>query len=284
MQRFIEFVLRYREHIIAVLLSIIALALMSYGDVTQLGGFRALIIGGLGLAQEAVAWIPNPIALQRENQALRQINMELLQEVMVLRKAGIENEQLRRMLALRQNAMFTYRAASVVGKTTFRTRQYITLDRGSNDGIKPGMNVVTDAGLVGSVIGTSGHFAIVQTLFNRDVRVSARLASTREEGIIAWDGFEYLLLHNIPKTHTVQVGDLVVTSSLSTRYFPDIPIGTVESVVPDPSSMFYRITVRPRVEFWRLEQVFVILHTPPTEQLTLENALQEFINHRITGR
>ncbi len=284
MQRLIEFLLRYREHIVAVLLSIIALALMSYGDVTQLGGFRALIIGGLGIAQEAVAWIPNPVALQRENQALRQLNMELLQEVMVLRKAGIENEQLRRMLALRQNTPLSYRAASVVGKTAFRTRQYITLDRGSADGIKPGMNVITDAGLVGTVIGTSAHYSIVQTLFNRDVRVSARLASTRDEGIIAWDGFEYLLLHNIPKTHTIRVGDLVVTSSLSTRFIPEIPIGTVERVVPDPSSMFYRITVRPQVEFWRLEQVFVVLRTPSTEQLLLEEALQDFIHRRISGK
>jgi rod shape-determining protein MreC len=284
MQRFIDFLLRYREHIVAVLLSIIALALMSYGDATQLGGFRALIIGGLGLAQDAVSWIPNPIALQRENQALRQINMELLQEVMVLRKSGIENEQLRRMLDLEQHTKLPLRAATVVSKTTFRTRQYITIDRGSRDGIKPGMNVITDAGLVGSVIGTSRHYAIVQTLFNRDVRVSARLASTREEGIITWDGFEFLLLQNIPKTHPVQVGDVVVTSSLSTRFIPEIPIGIVVRIVPDPSSMFHRITVRPNVEFWRLEQVFVVFKTPPSKQLLLEESLQEFIQRRITGK
>lgn len=284
MQRFIEFVVRFREHIVAVLLAIISLSLMSYGNVTQLGGFRALVIGGLGMAQEAFSWIPNPIALQKENAALRQINMDLLQEVMILRKAGVENEQLRRMLNLQRLSPVPYLAASVVGKTVFRTRQYITIDRGTNDGVKTGMNVVTDAGLVGLVIGTSRHYAIVQTLFNRDVRVSARLASTRDEGIIAWDGFEYLLLHNIPKNRTVQIGDLVVTSSLSSRYVPEIPIGKVRSVFNDPSSMFFRIVVEPTVDFWRLEQVFVIRQLPQDELIILDDALNEFIHQRIKGK
>lgn len=284
MQRVVEWLYRYREHVVAALLAVIALSLMSYGNVTQLGGFRALVIGGLGMLQEAFAWIPNPVALQKENRVLRQINMELLQETMVLRRAGIENERLRRMLDLRQHSKLPLLAASVVGKTVFRTRQFITLDRGSRDGIRVGMNVVTDAGLVGTIIGTSSHYSVVQTLFNRDVRVSARLLSTRDEGIIAWDGFEYLLLHNIPKTHRVTVGDTVVTSSLSTRYVSDIPIGIVRSVANDPSSMFYRIVVEPAVEFWRLEEVFVILQSPPLEQIGLERSLQQYIERRIGGK
>ncbi|MCS6999925.1 MAG: rod shape-determining protein MreC [Bacteroidota bacterium] len=284
MPRLIDFVIRYREHIVATLLAIIALSLMSYGDVTQLGGFRALVIGGLGLAQQALAWIPNPLALQRENQALRQINMELQQEAMLLRKAGIENQQLRSMLQLRQQLPYPLLAASVVGKTVFRTRQYITIDRGSQDGVSVGMNVITDAGLVGRVIGTSPHYALVETLFNRDVRVSARLASTRDEGIISWDGFEHLVLQNIPKTHTVSVGDRVVTSSLSTRFVPEIPIGTVRTVINDPTSMFYRIVVEPAVAFWRIEQVFVVQRQPPRELMLLEDALQEYINRRMQGK
>ena len=200
MQRLAEFLFRYRDHIAAALLAIIALTLMSYGNVTQLGGFRALIIGGLGLAQEAFAWIPNPIALEKENRALRQINLELQQEVMVLRRAGVENARLRRMLELKSANNLPLLPASVVGKTVFRTRQFLTIDRGSKDGVHPGMTVMTDAGLVGSVIAISAHYAVVQTLFNRDVRVSARLETTRQEGIVQWDGFDYLLLQNIPKT------------------------------------------------------------------------------------
>jgi rod shape-determining protein MreC len=284
MQRLAEFLFRYRDHIAAALLAIIALTLMSYGNVTQLGGFRALIIGGLGLAQEAFAWIPNPIALEKENRALRQINLELQQEVMVLRRAGVENARLRRMLELKSANNLPLLPASVVGKTVFRTRQFLTIDRGSKDGVHPGMTVMTDAGLVGSVIATSAHYAVVQTLFNRDVRVSARLETTRQEGIVQWDGFDYLLLQNIPKTEPVNVGDRVLTSGLSTRYVPEIPIGRVTTVINDPTSMFYRITLEPAVEFGRLEHVFVVLKPPPQEQLLLERALQEYIDRRITGR
>lgn len=284
MQRIAEFLFRYREHITTALLAIVSLALMSYGNVTQLGGFRALIIGGLGMVQQAFAWIPNPIALEKENRALRQINLDLQQEVMLLRRAGVENAQLRRMLGLKSESRLPLLPASVVGKTVFRTRQFLTLDRGSRDGVMIGMTVMTDAGLVGSVIATSAHYAIVQTLFNRDVRVSARLEQTRQEGIILWDGFDYLLLQNIPKTEHVNVGDRVLTSALSTRYLPEIPIGHVKNVINDPTSMFYRIVVEPAVEFGRLEQVFVILRSPSPEHLLLERALQEFIEHRIAGR
>lgn len=284
MQRVIDFILRYREHIVALLLTVMALALMAVGDITQLGGFRALIIGGLGLAQRTFAWIPNPIALSQENRALQQINLELQQEVMRLRAAAAENEQLRRMLALQEQSTLRLLSASVVGKLTFRTRQFLTIDRGTADGVEPGMNVITDAGLVGVVIGASKHFALVQTLFNRDVRVSARLASSRLEGIITWDGFDYLVLQNVPKTERVQPGELVVTSSLSARFVPEIPIGTVRSVVADPTAMFYRITVQPAVAFGRLEHVFVVLQKPPEERLLLERALQEYLERRLTGK
>ncbi|MCX7929228.1 MAG: rod shape-determining protein MreC [Chlorobi bacterium] len=284
MQRVVEWLIRYREHVVTTLLSVIAISLMSYGNVTQLGGFRALIIGGLGMLQEAFAWIPNPVALQRENRALRQINMELLQETMVLRRAGIENEQLRRMLALRQQSRLPLLSASVIGKTVFRTRQFITIDRGTTSGVRVGMNVITDAGLVGTIVGASSNYSIVQTLFNRDVRVSARIVSTRDEGIIVWDGFEYLLAQNIPKSHRVNVGDTVVTSGLSTRFVPEIPIGIIRSVINDPNSMFHRITVEPNVEFWRLEQVFVIMQLPPTEHAELERSLQKYIEQRMRGK
>jgi hypothetical protein len=135
MQRFAEFLFRYREHITAALLAIVSLALMSYGNVTQLGGFRALVIGGLGMVQQAFAWIPNPIALEKENRALRQINLDLQQEVMLLRRAGVENAQLRRMLDLKNESRLPLLPAAVVGKTVFRTRQFLTLDRGSRDGV-----------------------------------------------------------------------------------------------------------------------------------------------------
>lgn len=284
MQRVIDFIIRYRQHIVAVLLAIMSLAMMLTGNVAQLGGFRALVIGGLGIAQDAFAWIPNPIALKQENEALRQINMELLQQVMLLRKAGLENEQLRRMLQLKTSSSLPLRAATVVGKTSFRTRQYITIDLGFADGVAAGMNVITDAGLVGVVIGVSRHYALVQTLFNRDVRVSARLASSRTEGIITWDGFEYLLLQHVSKTQQVKIGELIITSSLSSRYIPEIPIGKVKSVSPDPNSLFHRIVVEPAVAFWRLEQVFVVMQPPQHDLIQLEQALQEYINRYAAGK
>ncbi|HCN05532.1 MAG TPA: rod shape-determining protein MreC [Bacteroidetes bacterium] len=275
MQRFIAFVVRFKNYIALCVLVVMSFSLMSFGDLAQLGGFRAVIVGSIGWMQSLFAWIPNPVALKSENTALRELNLQLSLESSRSRQAMVENTTLRKMLELQPMVEYRLIAADVVGKTTTQMRNYATINKGTADGVKEGMSCVTDAGLVGLIIGASDHYAVVQLLLNRDTRVAAKVQRSRVDGIIGWDGEQTLSLKNVPRSFDVQAGDLVLTSSYSAKYPPNVIIGRVSQVTDENNSLFRKVVVEPAVNFATVEQVFVVEFLPDSERVALERDIEE---------
>lgn len=282
MQRFIEFVVRFKNYITLCTLVVMSFSLMSFGSLSQLGGFRAVIVGSIGWMQTIFAWIPNPVALKSENVALRELNLQLSQESARGRQAMVENATLRRMLTLSKRTDYRLLAADVVGKTTTQLRNYATIDKGVSDGVREGMSVISDAGLVGLVIGTSEHYAVVQLLLNRDTRIAAKDQRSRVDGIISWEGETSLTLKNVPTSYDVRVGDVLLTSNYSTKYPQNIVIGRIDQVEAEANSLFRRVVVRPAVDFATLEQVFVVEYAPDQERLDLERAAETQARQRTS--
>ncbi len=273
MRRFIELVVRYKNYITLCTLVVMSFSFMSFGSLSQLGGFRAIIVGSIGWIQSLFSWVPNPVALKSENTALRELNLQLSIESSRYREAMVENSTLRNMLQLPAYTDDKLIAADVVGKTTTQLRNYATINRGTADGIKEGQAVVTDAGLVGTVIGASPHYAVLQLLLNRDTRISARVYRSNVDGIIVWEGEQTLLLKDIPLSYDVKVGDIVVTSSYSILYPSNVVIGRVAQVGEESNSLFRKVTIKPSVDFGTLEQVFVIDRLPNPERMVLEDSV-----------
>lgn len=284
MQRFVELVVRFKEYITLIALVVMSLSLMTYGNVAKLGGFRSLVVGGIGVLQGAFAWIPNPVALQTENKALRELNLQLSNEVVRMRQSVIENSNLRNQLDFKAKAQHPMLSAEVVGKTSVEMRNYITLNRGSKDGIQEGMPVITDAGVVGLVISTSKNYCLVQDLINRDSRVSAKVQRTRYDGIVAWDGSDHLVMKNVPKSTDVQAGDVIITSEYSRRYLPDLILGRVTDVNNDGNSVFRKILIQPAVNYSTIEQCFIILNVPHPERIQLEKDLEQKLMKKAGGK
>lgn len=279
-QRFFEIITQSKEFITFVILAVISLTLISNGNISQIGGFRTIIIASTGWFQDAFSWIPNPGALKSENRALRDLNLQLSSEVTRMRKALIENENLREMLGLKDTTDLPLILTEITGKSSLQLRNYITLNKGNIAGIQRGMSVRTDAGLVGSIIGVSDNYSIVELLTNRNVRVSIKILRTQLDGILYWDGGEVFKIKNIPNTFDVQVGDFVMTSNYSNKYPPDIPIGQIVEVGDAQGTLFYSIIVKPNASFETMEQVFVIKQIPDSERIFL---LQELEN-KLTGK
>lgn len=237
---------------------------------------RAFVTGLVGAIQSSYAWVPNPIAISRENRDLQAKSIELSAEVGRLRRAEAENRELRRLLGIAPHPNWTLRAAEVVGKTTAFQRNMLTINLGAKDSIFPGMAVVTDAGLVGRIYSTSENFSLVQMLLNTDLRIASKDARTRVEGIITWEissgGGNALIMRNIPKALDVQLGDLIVTSEYSSYFPADVAIGTIDSIGQESNSLFRRVLVEPAVDFFRVEHVYVIVKdiSKERERLTLE--------------
>jgi len=280
MQSLIDFVARFKELIAFTALVIICLSLISIGNVSQIGGFRAILIGTVGNLQQIFSWIPNPQALRNENRALRELNIQLSGEVIRMRESAIENNRLRKMIEFKQSGNYPLLPADVVGKSVVEMRNYITLNRGRKDSVLNGMPVRTDAGLVGTVIGVSENYSIVELIYNRNVKVSARVIRTGIDGIAVWDDTKNFVLNNIPESFDITQGDYVVTSEYSNKYPPGIPFGEIDVVEENPSSLFKTITIKPFANINTLEQVFIVKYQPDPERIQLIERVEENLRTR----
>ena len=277
MQRFLYILVAFKEYVALTLFVAGSLTMIAVSRTSDVEPLRAFATGIVGAIQSTYAWIPNPISLRNENRELLSNSIQLAAEVGKLRRSEAENIELRRMLGIAARKDWKLVPAEVVGKTTSFQRNMLTIDLGAKDGIVEGMAVITDAGLVGRVYATSQNFSLVQMLINTDFRVAAKIARTRVEGIIAWDGGPVLVMRNIPKALDVQLGDLVVSSEYSSYFPADVSIGTIDSIAPEPNSLFRRVYVNPSVNLFRVEHVYVILKDDALERerLALEAKTRE---------
>ncbi len=275
MLQLLSLIVKFKDYAALTLLCIISLALISIGDVSKIGGYRAFVVGTIGWLEEAFAWVPNPDALKTENRAVRELNLYLSSELMKSRQALTENKKLRDMLDFKQGIDYNLVSAEVVGKSTIELREYITINKGRKDGLTRGMSVRTDAGLTGIVVVVEDNYTLVETLNNRQVKISAKIDRTGIDGILVWGGSKYFNMMNIPRSFDVKVGDELMTSNFSRKYPPGLPIGKIVKVEEDKSSLFSKISVEPFVSFNTLEQVFVIQYISDPERLKLIGKMEE---------
>jgi len=270
MRSLLNILLAFKEFFLLLLFIVISVVMLANNDNRQLHALRAYAVGFLGATSNAVSVIPNIFTLQRENAILRQLNVNLSDEVSRLREARIENTRLRALLGLREEAPFNLIAADVVGKSLLLMRNTLTLNVGERDGIRPDMPIIAEQGLVGKIIAVGEGYSLGQVLFNKDFRAGAKLQRSRVDGILSWDGGKELQLTNVPKTQDVHTGDIVITSEYSNIFPRDITIGIVSSVTQKSGSLFHAITVMPAVDFTTLEQVFIIDQVPDSARAELE--------------
>ncbi|HUL44572.1 MAG TPA: rod shape-determining protein MreC [Bacteroidota bacterium] len=270
MQRFLNILALFKEYVALVLLVIISLILLGANDNVQVRAIRSSTIGVVGFFQRALAVIPNVFELKKENEILRQLNVNLSDEVNRLREARLENIRLRNLLGLREQHPLGLLAGDVVGKSLHLLRNTITVNLGESDGVKADMPIISEGGLVGRILLSSRHYAIGQLVLNKDFRASAKIQRSRVDGIIAWDGEDFLRLNNVAKTQDVRPGDVVMTSEYSNIYPPNIEIGIVTKVTEKPGNLFKEIEVSPSVDFSSLEQIFVVTASSDTERDDLE--------------
>ena len=262
-------ILRIKEYLILTVFVVISLVLIFNNDNTQIRFLRAFAIGFVGTLQSGVSAVPNVFELQNENKYLREKNIELANEVASLKEAKLENIRLSKLLTLKEANVLGVISASIVNKSLVQTRNTITINAGENDSIKVNMPVVTDDGLVGKIVGVSKNYSIAQILYNKDLRISAKVQRSRVDGIFTYDGVGNLVLTNVPKAADVNPGDLIITSEYSNLFPGGIPLGTVLET-GNLDNLFKKITVKPAVNFNILEEIFVVKSQPNKEKSDLE--------------
>lgn len=183
---------------------------------------------------------------------------------------------------------YLWREAQVVYNTVSAEKNYLQINKGSNHGITDNMGVFSsDGGLVGMVVNVGPNFSQVMSLLNVQNRVSVMVKKTGNSGIVSWDAKDprFLSLNNaIPKSDSLVKGDTIVTGRYSLSFPPGYMVGTVEEIIPDPSTNFYVLKIRTAANFNNLQQVMIVENLQYAEQDKLNTETKKQINEAKKAR
>jgi len=199
------------------------------------------------------------IHASQENERLSGRVAELEGKLAAIGESQRENERLRQILSFSAQTRLSGVAARVIGADASGWIGGLVIDRGSRDGIKPGMAVVHAGGVVGQVASTGSSSARVLVLYDHSSGVDAIVESSRARGVLEGVGEVLCELKFVTKDAAVKSGDNVVTSGLDQVYPKGLRLGTVTDVATSSGALFQTIEVKPAVDFSRVEEVLVLI-------------------------
>jgi len=258
MLRFISSVWgNFKEYFVLILLLVISFISLSLNQNPAIKKVRAIAFGSFAASTAILSDIVNIAKVKSENERLREINAELTLQVNKLREYGVVNENLRKMIGLKDTLKYPLIPALTVSKSFTIAQGTITLNAGSDNGVKPGMPVINEKGLVGIIYATSKEYSIARTLKNFELKLVVKNERSRVDGVLKWNG-EDLVIVNVPKTYDIEPGDRIVCSELSSIVSLPIPIGIVVGLQNVQTGIFNSVKIKPYADFSRTENVFVI--------------------------
>ncbi len=124
---------------------------------------------------------------------------------------------------------FDFIVAHVINNSISKPYNYLTLDKGSDDGVKPELGVIDQNGVVGIVSVVGRKNARVISLLNPNLRLSCKIKNSDHFGSLVWDGNDptMALLEELPRHTTYEPGDTIVTSGYSAVFPPGLPVGII---------------------------------------------------------
>ena len=205
-------------------------------------------------------------------------NRRLTERIAVLEERLSQIEPLTVAAADTVALPYSYVPARVVSNSVSRTHNYLTLNKGLRDGVRPNMAVVTPCGdVVGYVLECSERYCAAISILNTSFRTSGRVGAEGYEGSIGWSGANMyeVTMSEISKYATLTAGDEVVTTGFSHYFAPGMRIGRVESFWLNETHTAYTAVVRLSADMSRLQNVLLVWFRDRDEITQLENSVKQ---------
>lgn len=197
--------------------------------------------------------------LRAENAQLKNEAALLQSEIVALQENLAQSEILYTLLDFaRTNPEHEYVAATVIGREITPFLQYIIIDKGSNDGLRHGMPVVTQQGLVGRIDALISDASRIQLITDANSTVNVKLQTAEVEGLVRGSVTGEITLDMVPVETEVQVGDILMTSGLGGTYPANIFVGQILTMQSKLNVLFQTGSIQPVVDFSNLSAVLVI--------------------------
>ncbi len=274
METLIRFFIIFRTFIVFVLLEVLSLVLVfSYNDYQHVAYLNTsnTVVGHL---YAAVSSVTGYFSLSSTNQNLAKENSKLKYELTTARNIieyYKEDSTYHRRLEAAQASNYTFITGRVIGASFTKSHNYLTLDKGSADGVQRDMGVISNSGVVGIVSSVSPHFALVIPVLNEASRISVKVINKSQTGTLVWKGSDYSAanIEDVPPYIPVAKGDTVVTNGFSSIFPEGIAVGKVQSVSRGQDNNL-SIKVKLGPDFTKLTYVDIIMYKNMTEKRELE--------------
>ena len=275
MKNLLHFIVRFHFTILFVVFEIFCmLLLVNYNNYqkTEFLNSSNVVAGNL---YKKVSSTTDYLALAETNEQLNRENTRLKNILADSYKMSVDSSVLYNDSLYQQQ--YIYRTAKIINNSVNKQLNYITLDKGRLQGIKPEMAVVTANGVVGVVKSVSGNFSTAISLLNGRISISAKIKKNDYFGSLTWDGKDYKTarLFEIPVHVSIQPGDTIVTSGFSSIFPEGLLLGTIQEVLPSSGGNFHEVIIAFTNDFKSLSYVKVIGDLMKTERIELEKEESE---------
>lgn len=172
--------------------------------------------------------------------------------------------------------------AKVVSSSLDKANNFITIDKGSLDGVKKDMGVICGTGVVGIVYLTSDHYSVIIPVLSQQSNISCAIKGRGYFGYLKWTcgSSSSAYVDDIPRHAHFKLGEYVVTSGYSSVFPPGIFVGRIKHVYNSENGMSYRLKVDLSTDFTRLRDVCVINDPEMDKKLEILHAAQDSIKAR----
>lgn len=288
MYRLIEFIRRIYVVLLFVLIQAIALSVYSSSTHYTRAKLISRAMGITGGVQGIIADVDHYFGLNEQNEMLARRVAELENQMDIYRQAVdtlLSSEQVRMAITeatAQQLQHYRYITARVVANTINRPHNYITLDKGTAQGVEPNMGVITpDGNMVGYVVDCSEHYAVVMPIINIDFRGGGKLDiegdTENRIGSISWDGRDAsrVTMSDLLEYANPKAGDKVSSNS---HYFPPmmkVNVGEVESISKSKNKNTYEVVLRLATDFSSLDHLILVHNERFKEVTDLESKLKK---------
>jgi rod shape-determining protein MreC len=282
LRNFILFVRRFFNLILFLAIEIVCIVLIARTNSMQGNDVMSSANTMIGMLYQKQNDVVYYFGLKRMNDSLLNENMRLRLELasryssdtftdLVIRKPFETEDSIKKII---DYSKYLYHAARVVNNSVSSSNNYITINRGSNDGIQKNMAVITGSGVVGRIVHVSGNFSSALSVLSVKQPVSARLKDGTI-GYVSWEGKQpdELIMQDVPQQIKVNKGDSVFTTRYS-FFPPDVLIGTVFKREYIKKNNLQILHLRTATNFRNLQYVYVVENTYLPERRQLEDSVK----------
>lgn len=276
MNNLILFFKRYSHVFLFVALEAIAIVLIVQNSYYQSSKLISWGNGIAGTCYNGVSSITNYFKLAETNRQLVEENARLRNQL-----ASSYTHYTREVFTVNDTVykrQYSYIEAQIIKNSYNKRGNYIMINKGTSQGVKNDMAVMSPQGIVGVVVNTTSNFATVMSLLHPDSRNSVKIKRTNISGSLVWDGkdFRYGTLLDIPTTHKLYKNDTIITSGYSQEFPEGIVVGYIESATKNSGDGFYTIKIRLATDFNKIDYVYVINNSFYQEQQILNTKIAEY--------